>query len=186
MTFNEHDVNRERDGKFAAKQGSMSDVSLRRPQNISDIPQREPFTLYPGVETDLDNGGIIEWMDENGVEATAIYTGQRYADDGNGRLEHRYSVTLRRDNGETMTTPFSTGTGWTTVPSAGVIVDSLVSDAQFHRTEGRRGFVSMLTENGTSKSAADYEYTKFIHSVRRFEKFAGDGYQRLVDQELEE
>lgn len=178
MTFNEADVNRDKGGKFDTKEGSPPTITLTGPQNIADIPKRETFELYPGRETDLDNGDVLTWLEERGVKTTAIYTGERYANDGKGPLQHRYSVTFEKD-GKTLETPFSTGTGWDTAPSAGLVMESLISDAQLYN-EGKRSFISMMEDSGMGESAAGYEFNKLAHSTRQLRDFAGDDYDRLI------
>lgn len=177
MTFNEADVNRDKGGKFDTKEGSAPTITLSGPQNISDLTPREAFDMFPGRETDLDNGDVLTWMEERGVKATAIYTGQRYSNDGKGPLQHRYSVTFEKD-GETLETPFSTGTGWDTAPSAGVVMETLISDAQLHR-EGKRNFISMMEDTPTVQ--AEWEFKKLSASARQFRDFVGDDYDRLMD-----
>lgn len=180
MTFNESDVQRDTSGRFDHKVGSASGVELpvTQAQKIKDIPLREPFLMYPGRETDLDNGDIIEWMEETGVTGRAVYIGQRYADDGKGPTQHRYSVTLERD-GKTMEVPYSTGLAWDEAPSAGLVIDSLVADAQLH-SEGKRSFVSMLESEGTPSVKAAWQYTELADQTRQFREFAGDDFARLT------
>lgn len=179
MTFNEANVNRETDGKFGTKEGSAPAITLNGPQKIADIPERETFELYPGRETDLDNSDVLTWMEERGVKTTAIYTGKRYSNDGKGPLQHRYSVTLEKD-GETLEVPFSTGIGWDEAPSAGIVVETLISDAQLHR-EGKRSFISMM--EGMPSGQAEWEYTKLAASARQFRDFVGEDFDRLMDGE---
>lgn len=178
MTFNEADVNRDGSGKFDTKEGSAPSITLSSAQRIEDLPIRERFEMFPGRETDLDNSDVLTWLEEKDVKATAIYTGQRYADDGKGPLQHRYSVTLERD-GQTLDVPYSTGIGWDTAPSAGDVVETLISDAHLH-SEGKRSFVDMMKDTGMPEWAADWEFKKLTSSVRHFRDFAGDDYERLI------
>ena len=179
MTFNEANVNRETDGKFGTKEGSAPGITLTRAQRIEDLPQRERFEMYPGRETDLDNGDVLTWLEEQNVKTTAIYTGKRYANDGKGPLQHRYSVTFEKEDGQTLDVPFSTGTGWDTAPCAGNVMEALISDAQLY-SEGKSTFVSMMKDSGMHGLEADWQWTKLAASTRQFRDFAGDDYDRLV------
>lgn len=186
-------------GKFAAKEGSESDVNLpgvvgfkgeMHSPRVSDLTEEEPFDLGYGNANDEESERLLLWVESEGVTGKAEYQGfgQFARPDGgaSGHDAHNYSVTLTTDDGREFSVEYHMGSFHQTAPTVLDVLQSSASDAHGFESYDEDEFLTELS--GLDEYGSDEEQTRegdaFYAAVRKqaedFREFAGDDYDHLL------
>lgn len=186
-------------GKFAAKEGSESDVKLpgvigfkgqAHSPRVADLTEEEPFDLGYGTANDEESERLLLWVETEGVTGKAEYEGfgQFERPDGgpSGRDAHNYSVTLTTDDGREFSVKYHMGSFHQTAPTVLDVLQSSAADSHSYESYDRNEFITELS--GLDEYGSDDEQTRegdaFYEAVGKqtedFREFAGEDYEHLL------
>lgn len=153
MTF----IDRDKDGKFAPKQGSESDVAL--PPSAKPLKRGQSAQMAYG---NSNNAGVNDWLRNSRVTGVLTYHG-KYRTLPQDKWQYDATIVA---NGKVMTTPFYSDEP--APPSIADVMYALAEDAE--------------NADGITAPETDYERS-IVESRDKLTQFLGSEYAAVVEGE---